>query len=364
MGEFYAKRNASKTIYFTQQFPDSFQHTQLSLFSLLLFLSGILICKAQYYSIGDNNMEKFNIEHCIFSYLSHCKYEKRLSAQTLKAYQMDLEQFAKFIQENGLSPNKATLQKYISRLHQQYKIKSEKRKIASLKAFFGYLEYEGKIEENPFAKLRIKLHEPFLLPRTIPLSSIRQLLVCAYNNRTTMERNSYAYRAALRDIAILELLFATGMRVSELCTLRPESIDLEENTIKIRGKGSKERIIQICNNCVLDAVHSYHAAFVCEIEASGWFFINRLGHRLSDQSVRFMIRKYTDMAGIELHITPHMFRHSFATLLLDEDVDIRYIQQLLGHSSIVTTQIYTHVSAKKQQDILTFKHPRNKINIL
>lgn len=309
-------------------------------------------------------MEDFKIDQCIFSYLSHCKYEKGLSSQTLKAYQIDLEQFAKFVRGKGISPDKATLQSYISKLHQQYKIKSAKRKVASLKAFFGYLEYEEKIEENPFAKLRIKLHEPFLLPRTIPLSSIRKLLACAYSKRKTVERNSYSYRATLRDIAILELLFATGMRVSELCTLRPESVDLVENTIKIRGKGSKERIIQICNNSVLDAVHSYHTAFVCEIEASGWFFINRLGHRLSDQSVRFMVRKYTDMAGIELHITPHMFRHSFATFLLDEDVDIRYIQHLLGHSSITTTQIYTHVSAKKQRDILAFKHPRNKINIL
>lgn len=309
-------------------------------------------------------MDNFNIDQCILSYLSHCKYEKGLSFQTLKAYQIDLEQFAQFIKDERSIPDKAVLQSYISGLRKQYKIKSEKRKIASLKAFFGYLEYEGKIEENPFTKLRIKLHEPFLLPRTIPLSAIHKLLACAYSKKTTVGTNSYTYRAVLRDIAVLELLFATGMRVSELCTLRPESVDFVENTIKIHGKGSKERIIQICNDSVLAAVHSYHTAFLCEIETSGWFFVNRLGHRLSDQSVRFMIRKYTDIAGIELHITPHMFRHSFATLLLEEDVDIRYIQQLLGHSSIMTTQIYTHVSAKKQRDILTFKHPRNKINIL
>lgn len=309
-------------------------------------------------------MDNFNIDQCILSYLSHCKYEKGLSFQTLKAYQIDLEQFAQFIKNEMRSPSKDVLQSYISSLRQQYKIKSEKRKIASLKAFFDYLEYEGKIEENPFAKLRIKLHEPFLLPRTIPLSAIHKLLACAYSKKSTVGTNSYTYRTVLRDIAILELLFATGMRVSELCTLRSESVDLIENVITIRGKGAKERIIQICNPSVLAAIRSYHTAFINEIESSGWFFINRLGHRLSDQSVRLMICKYTDMADIELHITPHMFRHSFATLLLEEDVDIRYIQRLLGHSSIMTTQIYTHVSAKKQRDILTFKHPRNKINIL
>ena len=110
------------------------------------------------------------------------------------------------------------------------------------------------------------------------------------------------------------------------------------------------------------AACNYQHSYSKQIEETGWFFLNRLGNRLSDQSVRFMINKYCQMAGIQLHITPHMFRHSFATLLLEEDVDIRYIQQLLGHSSITTTQIYTHATSKKQKDILTAKHPRNKIN--
>lgn len=108
---------------------------------------------------------------------------------------------------------------------------------------------------------------------------------------------------------------------------------------------------------------SYYCAFSGQIHEVGWFFVNRLGNRLSDQSVRNMINTYVDLAEINQHITPHMFRHSFATLLLEEDVDIRYIQQLLGHSSITTTQIYTHVTSKKQRDILTSKHPRNRIKI-
>lgn len=216
-------------------------------------------------------MDNFNIDQCIFSYLLHCKYEKGLSFQTFKAYQIDLEQFAQFIKNEISSSSKEVLQSYISSLHKQYKIKSEKRKIASLKAFFDYLEYEGKIKENPFAKLRIKLHEPFLLPRTIPLSAIYKLLACAYSKKATARINSYAYLSVLRDIAILELLFATGMRISELCTLRSESIYLVENVIKIRGKGAKERIIQICNASVLAAIHSYHKAFVSAIKSSGWF---------------------------------------------------------------------------------------------
>ena len=211
--------------------------------------------------------------------------------------------------------------------------------------------------------MRIKLHEPFLLPRTISLENVDMILQCAYKQKQSSSSTPCQMRTSLRDIAVLELLFATGMRVSELCFLRKDSINLSSGEVKIYGKGSKERLIQIGNKDVLSAVSTYYSASSADIESSEWFFVNRLGQRLSDQSVRNMINRYTSLAGIEQHITPHMFRHAFATLLLEEDVDIRYIQQLLGHSSISTTQIYTHVTSKKQRDILTAKHPRNRINI-
>lgn len=303
-----------------------------------------------------------NIDTLICNYLTHCKYEKNLNPKTLKAYEIDLRQFASFTQTASFAYSKEILQLYIVHLQSNYKIKSVKRKVASLKAFFSYLEYEEILEANPFSKIRIKLHEPFLLPRTIPLTVVDALLHCAYQQKAIDSGSTAKYRSDLRDVAVLELLFATGMRVSELCSLKPEFVDLTEGTVKIYGKGSKERIIQIGNEDVLSAIKAYYNAFSNNIDATGWFFVNRLGHQLSDQSVRFMIKKYTDLAGIDLHITPHMFRHAFATLLLEEDVDIRYIQQLLGHSSIVTTQIYTHVASKKQRDILAAKHPRNKIN--
>ena len=306
-------------------------------------------------------MDENYIETAIRNYLNHCRFEKGLDSKTIKAYQIDLLQFSASIRKEGNSYCKENLQAYIAHLHGHYKIKSVKRKIASLKAFFNYLEYEEIIDENPFSKIRIKLHEPFLLPRTIPLTSIDTLLRCAYQHSASKKKTTYEYRASLRDVAVLELLFATGMRVSELCSLHAEDVNLIEGIIKIYGKGSKERIIQIGNHEVLLAVESYYHAFSKEIADTGWFFINRLGKQLSDQSVRFMIEKYCQAAEITQHITPHMFRHSFATLLLEEDVDIRFIQQLLGHSSIVTTQIYTHVTSKKQRDILTTKHPRNKI---
>ena len=140
-------------------------------------------------------------------------------------------------------------------------------------------------------------------------------------------------------------------------------MDLENHMLKIFGKGSKERIIQIENPDVLKALSNYFRAFQDEIYTAGFFFVNKLKHRLSEQSVRAMINRYVNAVGYERHVTPHMFRHSFATLLLEEDVDIRYIQKILGHSSITTTQIYTHVAMAKQKEILSIKHPRNKIKI-
>ena len=299
-------------------------------------------------------------EELITQYLLHCKFQKGLSEKTLKAYKIDLKQFSVFVGEQVFS--KELLQDYVTILFKQYKIKSVKRKIASLKSFFNYLEYEEILVTNPFKKLRIKLHEPFILPRTIPLNTIDLLLKYAYQ-RKTLAITVYQYRTCLRDIAVLELLFATGMRISELCSIKPDCINLEDGTIKIYGKGAKERILQIGNTDVLAAVREYGEAFSNTIGSSNCFFVNRLGHQLSDQSIRNMINQYADLAGIGQHITPHMFRHSFATLLLEEDVDIRYIQQLIGHSSITTTQIYTHVTLNKQRDILTTKHPRNKIKV-
>lgn len=305
-----------------------------------------------------------NTNLLIKRYLQHCQIEKGLSPKTIKAYQIDLSQFACHVGSNISACDKEMLQEYLSLIHGRYTVKSVKRKVASIKAFFNYLEDEDIITSNPFRKIRIKLHEPSLLPKTIPLNTLELLLQCAYKRKQALiDTSPYQYAACLRDIAVLELLFATGIRVSELCAIRNNAIDLSNGTVKIYGKGSKERIIQIGNPDVLSALQAYYDAHFYQIHKCGWFFVNRLGNQLSDQSVRNMINKYTQFANIEQHITPHMFRHSFATLLLEEDVDIRYIQLLLGHSSITTTQIYTHVTSKKQRALLESKHPRNKFTL-
>lgn len=300
-----------------------------------------------------------NLHNTINTYLDFCQFQKRLDAKTRKAYRIDLKQYNDFVSNNfDNAILTSTLEQFITTLHIKFKPKTVKRKIASLKAFFHYLEYKDLITFNPFNKLQIKFREPHTLPKTIPIHTIETFLSTIYGHldycKTDFER-----KCTIRDIAVIELLFATGMRISELCSLKPESIDLISGNIDIYGKGAKERKIQIGNPDVIKALSSYHLEFYEYIKYSGYFFTNRLKHRLSEQSVREMINKYAAIAGINLHITPHMFRHSFATYLLEEDVDIRYIQQMLGHSSIQTTEIYTHVSMKKQKDILVNKHPRN-----
>ena len=291
-------------------------------------------------------------------YLRFCTNRKNLDRKTIKSYRIDLRQYQDFVFLNHfIWSQKAAIESYIEFMHTQYKPKSVKRKIASIKAFFHYLEIEEKLEINPFHKIQIQYKEPFVLPKTIPIHNIESIISYAY----TIHRQAateYSRKVTLRNVLIIELLFATGMRNSELCSLKVEQINFTDYIIKIHGKGSKERLIQICNEHIQRLIDKYKS--IIDVMGNEYFFTNRLHHQLSDQSVRYMISNYAQNANISQHITPHMFRHSFATLLLEEDVDIRYIQQMLGHSSITTTQIYTHTSISKQKTILATKHPRNQ----
>lgn len=294
----------------------------------------------------------------IDEFLNYCRYHKKLSDKTIRAYKIDLSQYGVF--SNELS--KQALWDYIEYLNKKYKPKTAKRKLATLKAFIHFLLLQDLIDFNPFDKLETTIKEPLLLPKTIPLGVIAKLISFSYQ-QIVFAKSDYQIRSAVRNTAILELLFATGARVAEICTLRSDNVDLLGNSVKFYGKGSKERIIPIENFAVLSILRKYHSLFEKEILDSGYFFVNKLGRRMTEQSVRNMINFYCKQCGVDMHITPHMFRHSFATLLLEEDVDIRYIQRMLGHSSITTTQIYTHFTSAKQKEILKIKHPRNKLNI-
>lgn len=303
-----------------------------------------------------------NLQSLIEDYLKFCHSQKRLDEKTLKAYRIDLRQFYNQASVTDISEiTSRILEDYIARLHQQYKPKTVKRKIASLKAFFHYLEYKDIIDRNPFNKIQVRFREPVILPKTIPLHTIESFLSAIYNQRRHA-KTDYQRKNALRDAAVTELLFATGMRISELCALKNDNMNLYDGTILIYGKGDKERRIQIGNESVINILQEYKNTFHNEPLDNNNFFINQSGSVLSDQSVRRMIVKYSSLAAIDMHITPHMFRHTFATSLLEADVDIRYIQEMLGHSSINITEIYTHVALAKQKSILSTKHPRNNFH--
>ena len=304
-----------------------------------------------------------DLQILIDNYLEYCKNQKRLDTKTIKAYRIDLSQFSK----QNITPNASDitsdmLENYVATLHQKFKPKTVKRKIASLKAFFHYLEYKEITIINPFNKIKLHFREPVILPKTIPLHTVETFLSAIYNQYHNA-KNTYQRDCALRDVAVIELLFATGMRISELCSLKINDVNLYDRTVLIYGKGAKERLIQIGNDDVAKILNTYKSTFLTKMQKCHHFFANPNGTALSDQSVRRMIKKYTSLAGIELHITPHMFRHTFATSLLEADVDIRYIQEMLGHSSISITEIYTHVAMSKQRDILTAKHPRKNFEI-
>ena len=274
-----------------------------------------------------------------------------------------MQQFSKNIYNKKIAEiNSPILENYIAALHSQYQPKTVKRKIATLKAFFHYLEYKEIISQSPLNRMQLHFREPIKLPKIIPLHTLELFLSTIYDQYEHAP-TLYQRRNALRDAAVAELLFSSGMRISELCSLSPDNINLYDGTILIYGKGSKERRIQIGNNDVLEILRKYKKEFTAEINFCHHFFTNQNNAPLSDQSVRRMINKYCSLAAIELHITPHMFRHTFATSLLEADVDIRYIQEMLGHSSINITEIYTHVAMAKQRDILATKHPRRNFKI-
>lgn len=304
-----------------------------------------------------------NLNLIMEEYLEYCQKQKQLDSKTQKAYRIDLRQFSDQTDVSEITAiTPKLLENFIAELHQRYQPKTVKRKIASLKAFLHYLEFRDMLDRNPFHKIQVKFREPVILPKTIPLHIVETFLSTIYEQRSAA-RTAYQRRNALRDAAVIELLFSTGIRISELCSLSANDIDFYDKTVLIYGKGSKERLLQIGNEDVIKVLQEYREEYQKEIQTCGHFFAAQSGTPLSDQAVRRMIRKYSSLASIELHITPHMFRHTFATSLLEADVDIRYIQEMLGHSSINITEIYTHVATSKQRDILTTKHPRKNFHI-
>ncbi len=296
----------------------------------------------------------------IEDFLWHCEFEKKLDRKTLNAYKADLSQFVNNIGDLNISEvTKDVLRKYLQTIS-HFRHKTIKRKIASLKAMLNYYEYENEWYNNPMRKMKIRMREPIRLPTVMNIEEVKSLFNIVYKQQRNCKQETFSYHMATRNIAIVELLFASGMRVSELCDLRLCDIDMKQGCVRIIGKGNKERIVDISQKATLTAIKEWiKEQGPCDSQYP--LFVNRLHNKLSTQSVRLLIKNLVSLTQIKKKITPHTFRHTYATLLLEEGVDITYIQHLLGHSSVVTTQIYTHVNLQKQHELLSKKHPRRLI---
>ncbi len=291
----------------------------------------------------------------VSEYLHSCEFERKLSSDTLKAYRTDLKQFVRFIGEQ--LAEKKQLVEYIQYLNSSFAPRTVKRKLASVRAFYHELLRNEIISTDPFMKINMRIHSPQQIPRVIPKQIMARLLENAYHLYCPNDDRS------IRDILIFELLYCTGLRVSELCALSTDTflVSKEDVSILIKGKGQRERTIRISIPQVVLIANCYIRLSLNREKNNKALFLNRDGRPLSTQSVRRIINKYLTTVDKEYHATPHMFRHTFATSLLDAGVDIRIIQSLLGHSSISTTQLYTHVSNSKAATVLAENHPRRKM---
>ncbi|MGQ7856641.1 tyrosine-type recombinase/integrase [Pedobacter sp. WC2501] len=303
------------------------------------------------------------LNQAVNTFLQYCRYEKNLSEKTIYFYRIDLLQFYAFIETQKYPVNveqisKTELKHYIREIS-SWKVRTVKRKVATLKAMFNYLEDEDLILVNPVRRLKMSLKQPVILPKALTKIEAASIFDAAYRLVSKAPRTSYAYFESIRNIAVLELLFSSGARVSEIANLKKTDLNLKSGALLLKGKGNKERVVQVCNPDALALLGTYVSLFDERIKVSGgYLLVNRLNNKLSDQSIRNMIDGIAKVAKVDKKVTPHVFRHTFATLLLENDVDIKYIQSLLGHSSIITTQIYTQVNSEKQKQILRDKHPR------
>jgi integrase/recombinase XerD len=302
----------------------------------------------------------------IQAFLNHCEFERNFSGHTVKAYRLDLCQFTRFTMKQGkvstiAQVNRSLIREFTRTLY-HYKPRTQRRKLAALKSLFGFLEREGVIESNPARNLRLDIRLGRILPRTVSLSTLQAFFRELYANRDRRVQQAKCSALAIRDIALFELMFSSGMRVSEMSNLRITTVNLERRTILVRGKGNKERLIPICDTEMHSALIAYTNLSGMARNADTFFFTNRFGARLSEQSIRMALKRHARMANLE-KITPHVFRHTVATMLLEQGVDLRFIQTFLGHSSIVTTTIYAHVNEKSQREVLTHRHPRRLIGL-
>lgn len=288
----------------------------------------------------------------IYEFLDYISYEKKYSDNTEKNYELDLFKYFEYLDKNNL--NYLTVKyKDVSNFtlflaKQNYKSTTINRIDSSIRSFYNYLELEEKINGNPF-KAASNLKVPKRLPNYFKYDEYLTMI-------SVIDKDDYEYRNRL----ILEMLFATGLRVSELSNIKIKDIDFSEGEIKIMGKGSKERFVFYNKECaiVLDSYLKECRSKLLNGKDSEYLFINHLGNKLTDRGIRLIIDKIVKKSCIKSKVSPHTFRHTFATMLLNEGCNIKSVQELLGHSSLGTTGIYTHLTNDEVRLAYMKAHPR------
>lgn len=290
----------------------------------------------------------------IEEYMDYLGVERGLAANTLESYGRDLRQFASYIRKLSIadwgSLNRNQILIYLDGLKKQGKSTATvSRSLASIRSFFKFLNREGKISLDPAAEL----DSPKVVKKLPSVLSLEQVELLLY-------RPDALSPGGIRDRAMFEVLYATGIRVTELVTLNISDVNIEAGFVRCLGKGSKERIVPL-GSVAIKALNVYLTSARPRLVRSREvrsLFVNHHGRQLTRQGFWKLLKKYAREAGIEVNITPHTLRHSFATHLLENGADLRAVQEMLGHADISTTQIYTHVTKSRLREIYDKAHPR------
>ena len=297
---------------------------------------------------GSDNMREY-----ILKFIEELKYEKKYSELTINGYLKDLDLFLEFINENNIKKyieiEYSDIRLYINYLYElKYNNKTISRHISSLRSFFKYLKNNNLIKNNPM----ILISNPKLekkLPKYLNFNDIEKLLNAFDNNNYIGVRNSL----------ILEMLYSTGIRVSEIINIKLNDISMIDKTIKITGKGNKQRMVYFGSRCY-DLIREYLKTSYNKLNINNieYLLLSKTGKKISDREVRTIVDDAAKIANIEMKISPHVLRHTFATHMLNEGADLRSVQELLGHENLSTTQIYTHLTNEKIRNIYLNAHPR------
>lgn len=287
-------------------------------------------------------------------FIEYLNLEKGLSKNTEHSYASDIQKFLLWIENKDkhvLNVSPEDLETYIGESAKGLKSRTIARQISAIRQFYKFLQAEEHIQENPAELLELPKLEKYL-PEVLSVDEINKII----------EAIDASLDEGFRNKVIIEVLYATGMRVSELISLKLSDIYFEEALIKVTGKGNKQRFIPIHQNALhlLNIyINEIRSKFYDEKRSKNYVFLNRRGTPLSRVMVFTFIKKYAEAAGIQKKISPHTFRHSFATHLVEAGADLRAVQDLLGHESILTTEIYTHLSQKHLRDLINSYHPRS-----